>query len=697
MGGACSCFSQEQKTIEVGGGSQQSNNTSYTHNKELESQMKLPNLSIIQEEKTERQSTASQLFGHDDKAHIALGINGSPKGQDNVSAQQVVKNTSGKKQKLGMEPNSVQSIQMIDIPQQNKMVQQQNSYDTTPVVQKEPQFQNSDLKSQETSPAPFSMQKQGSTKSRNQSLASNSSQKKSIKRNIEIEIPKDEFDEDLNKNFNEPPQPFQDTQQVNYYDQAQIIAKEEVNLLNYQEEQIDQQEQQQIIQHEEDQSQQYGIERTESVTSHKSEVEEQQQQTQQVYENSKLEEDNLQKQPLVTDNLDDQQNNDLQTQQQTNYDEEDNQTQNQTNQIDDSQINNNNNPYVDNSQLQDQEEDQPVPDAQNQTIDEDQVQGQDEEQLSQTEDYPNQNMRDSVADNQYEEELQVEEEQYQEIQQQQVDVDEEDDFDVEKQFDDNFSDVQRVRNDTITSSGTQFNRVNDGGSVYSDTDFRRVDDGQSDTEFNRVGGGSQISKFTDGNEIVRVVRDDDEELEDNYLRSLDDPNLSTQNNQYPNNLKGNARFSARITKTTTGPNLQIGRKLTDEKLQDQSNNSQKDMDDESIRKLSQFDKDSDMNFKDNQSDFDNRFENGQYDGGQDRGSSYYKKDGMKNHLGRQDRTDTQMSNFVNNKAFDDASDTASNIGGARNSAYVNNQAFSDDEDDMRNSKANAVNNRNDSD
>ena len=56
-----------------------------------------------------------------------------------------------------------------------------------------------------------------------------------------------------------------------------------------------------------------------------------------------------------------------------------------------------------------------------------------------------------------------------------------------------------------------------------------------------------------------------------------------------------------------------------------------------------------------------------------------------------------MSNFVNNKAFDDASDTASNVGGARNSAYVNNQAFSDDEDDMRNSKANAVNNRNDSD
>ena len=39
------------------------------------------------------------------------------------------------------------------------------------------------------------------------------------------------------------------------------------------------------------------------------------------------------------------------------------------------------------------------------------------------------------------------------------------------------------------------------------------------------------------------------------------------------------------------------------------------MDDESIRKLSQFDKDSEMNFKDNQSDFDNRFENVQYDGG----------------------------------------------------------------------------------
>lgn len=85
----------------------------------------------------------------------------------------------------------------------------------------------------------------------------------------------------------------------------------------------------------------------------------------------------------------------------------------------------------------------------------------------------------------------------------------------------------------------------------------------------------------------------------------------------------------------------------------------------------------------------------------DRGSSYYKKDGLKNHLGggRQNRNDTQVSNFVNNNAFDDTSDAGSNFGPRKDSAYVNNQAFNDyaEDDDVERSKANAVNNRNDSD
>lgn len=109
-----------------------------------------------------------------------------------------------------------------------------------------------------------------------------------------------------------------------------------------------------------------------------------------------------------------------------------------------------------------------------------------------------------------------------------------------------------------------------------------------------------------------------------------------------------------------------------------------------------------MNFKgDTQSDFDNRFNNGQYD--QDRGSSYYKKDGLQNHLGnRQDRNDTQISNFINTRAFDDGSDYGSfnKKDSHRNSTFVNNNAFNDDEEDDDNtqrSKGNAIQNRNDSD
>ena len=45
-------------------------------------------------------------------------------------------------------------------------------------------------------------------------------------------------------------------------------------------------------------------------------------------------------------------------------------------------------------------------------------------------------------------------------------------------FNDNMSDVQRMRSTSQYSSGTQFNKVGDFESEYShDTEFKRVDDG----------------------------------------------------------------------------------------------------------------------------------------------------------------------------------------------------------------------------
>ncbi len=54
--------------------------------------------------------------------------------------------------------------------------------------------------------------------------------------------------------------------------------------------------------------------------------------------------------------------------------------------------------------------------------------------------------------------------------------------------------VERILSPSQASAGTYFNRVRDGGSVYSSgTDFQRMDDDRSErsgTVMNRVPGGS---------------------------------------------------------------------------------------------------------------------------------------------------------------------------------------------------------------
>ncbi|CDW87316.1 UNKNOWN [Stylonychia lemnae] len=282
-------------------------------------------------------------------------------------------------------------------------------------------------------------------------------------------------------------------------------------------------------------------------------------------------------------------------------------------------------------------------------------------------------------------------------------------------YNDDESDVHRLNSPSQYSQGTNFNRINDGGSVYShDTEFKRVDDGQSErsgTIVNRMASGSVVSRNTDTS-MVRVV-EDDEDNEDNYLRRLEGSSSDYQKNinrPFSTTQKDAMKFDAgfqgqemdrnsrrmtdrRANKQQLEPNNVIKEEDENQQLNEQL---QIDDEEEDIQRLSKFDQ-SEMDFKDTQSDFDNRFVEQNADQMQDRGSSYYKKDGLNNHLGRQQRTDTTQSNVFNQAAYDQVSDTNSNYTNNRGKegGFVNGTAFDEDDedDDFRRAKGNAIKNR----
>ncbi|CDW73804.1 UNKNOWN [Stylonychia lemnae] len=270
-----------------------------------------------------------------------------------------------------------------------------------------------------------------------------------------------------------------------------------------------------------------------------------------------------------------------------------------------------------------------------------------------------------------------------------------------EEYEDDQSEIQRIVTPSGQSDDTEMNRMGDNQSMYShDTELRRIDNAsQSDrsgTIINRIPQGSTRSQFTDTS-MVRVVEDDEDDQESNYLRKLESNNQGKDHSrQYAQSI--NQKVFPQTTTMKDNSNKFGGkqRKLTNE-------------DSDGIKV------DDGMDFNNGQSDIGSQFDqlrdaNGSMES-YERGSSYFKKGDLnsklnkianqqnnnddqyynQNYMDGKDSMQSEMNNHpaVLNKKVN-YEDLDSNYQSQRNTlkvdSYLNTEALDEDGDNSQYSK-----------